>query len=410
MRRIVLLLAAAPLLCAQSFDEQLNKELHTIQGYCNGMPKFDLPLITQCGQAIFNGSPLHPDLQPFAPGNGIGIGLGYRHQFTFGEQWKNEFDIGGRGSFQGAWNGHLLTTFHLQGGTPNLNGPPVNPLHRVKDSLLIHFFVEGQSLPQIDYYGQGPHSSLNSLVKYSERDVRIGMAVDKPLTWWLNAGAKIEGLWPDIGLPAIGSQPTFVHYQAFLRPHFPNQEPYDLLYKIGYEFYQATGGPKYSFRRFRADLLHNLYLERSNGAKRRDSILSFYGRLSLADASKNNIVPFYLQETLGGTDINGDPVLRGFPDYRFRANNLVAIETEFNRRIWKFLGLMAFYDVGQVAEKRGDLDIGGFRHSVGGGFTFWSASRVVLKAYVGFGGGEGHHTFTGILPTPGPVNSPYRSF
>jgi hypothetical protein len=428
MRRLALAaLAAAILLHAQTFDQELNKELHTIKGYCENAPKFNLQLITQCGQAIFNGKPLHLDMQMFPPGNGMAIGLAYTHGFTFGEQWKNEWEIGGRGSFQGAWNGHMLMTFRLQKADTGL-GPPANPFHTVKDHLLIHFFAEGQQLPKLDFYGEGANSNLNSLALYSERDTRVGLAIDKPLTWWLNVGAKVEGIWPDIyetsdsthksvaavysaaQAPGIESQPPFTHYQFFVRPHLPNQEPYDLLYKIGYEFYQDHGRYKYSFRRFRADLLHNLYLERANGARRRDSILSIYGRLSLADTSAGQAVPFYLQDTLGGSDINGDPSLRSFADYRFRAPNAVAIETEFNRRLWRFLGLMAFYDTGMVAVKRSDLDFGNFRHSFGGGLTLWSTSRVVFKAYVGFGGGEGHHTFTGILPTPGPVNSPYRSF
>lgn len=430
MRRLMLLaLASAPFVCAQPFDQELNKELHTIQGYCKDAPKFDLQLITQCGQAIFNGKPLHLDMQMFPPGNGMALGLAYTHGFTFGEQWKNEWDVGGRGSFQGAWNGHMLMTFRLQKGAPTLSGPPVNPLHAVKDHVLIHFFAEGQQLPKLNFYGEGATSSLNSLALYSERDTRVGVAIDKPLAWWLNMGAKIEGVWPDIGqasddkhlsvaaaytpaqAPGIETQPPFTHYQFFLRPHFPNQEPYDLLYKLSYEFYQDHGSHRYSFRRFRADLLHNLYLEHSpGGAKRRDSILSIYGRLSLTDASAGQSVPFYLQDTLGGSDFNGDPSLRAFPDYRFRAPNAVAIETEWNRRLWRFLGLMVFYDTGMVGVKQSDLGFGNFRHSFGGGLTLWSTSRVVFKAYVGFGGGEGHHTFTGILPTPGPVNSPYRSF
>jgi hypothetical protein len=413
-------LAAAPIVCAQTFDEELNKELHTIQGYCKDAPKFDLQLITQCGQAVFNGKPLHVDMQMFPPGNGMAIGLAYTHGFTFGENWKNEWEIGGRGSFQGAWNGHGLVTLRLQKSDTGLNGPPPNPLHEVKDHLLIHFFASGQGLPKLDFYGEGPRTSLNSLALYSERDTRVGVAIDKPLTWWLNAGALVEGLWPDVSVssdsklpilsPGIERQPPYTHYAFFLRPHLPNQEPYDLLYKIGYEFYQDQGTGRYSFRRFRADLLHNLYLEHSKGARRRDSILSIYGRLSLADTSSGRFVPFYLQDTLGGSDINGDPSLRSFADYRFRAPNAVAIETEFNRRLWRFLGLMAFYDTGMVAVRRSDLDLGQFRHSFGGGLTLWSTSRVVFKAYVGFGGGEGHHTFTGILPTPGPVNTPYRSF
>jgi hypothetical protein len=262
---------------------------------------------------------------------------------------------------------------------------------------------------------------------YAERDIRVGLGIAVPIAWWLNAGAKAEGLWTDIGpaststtpsvagvynelqAPGIGSQPPFTHFQFYIRPHYPNQEPFNLIYKIGYEYFQAHSLP-YSFGRFRADLLHNIYPEHSGKRKRDDSILSFYGRLTLAQTSGANVVPFFLQDTLGGTDINGDPSLRAFPDYRFRAPDDLAIEVEFDRRIWKVLGIMVFYDTGTVADRASDLSLANMRQSVGGGLTLWSASKVVFRAYVGFGGGEGTHTFVGILPLPGPVAAPYRTY
>ena len=107
---------------------------------------------------------------------------------------------------------------------------------------------------------------------------------------------------------------------------------------------------------------------------------------------------------------NGDPALRGFADYRFRDPDNTVIEVEFNRRIWKPLGIMVFYDTGQVAAQASDLSLARMRQSVGGGLTVWSATKVVFRAYVGFGGGEGTHTFVGILPLPGPVAAPYRTY
>ncbi len=167
---------------------------------------------------------------------------------------------------------------------------------------------------------------------YTERDIRVGVGVSIPVAWWLNVGAKAEGLWPALGTaststipsvaadysgaaslaPGIFSQPAFTQYQFYVRPHLPNQEPFGLIYKIGYEYYQDHASGQYSFGRFRADLLHNLYLEHAGKDVRRDSILSFYGRLTLAHTSAGSVVPFYLQDTLGGTDIDGDPALRGF--------------------------------------------------------------------------------------------------
>jgi hypothetical protein len=50
------------------------------------------------------------------------------------------------------------------------------------------------------------------------------------------------------------------------------------------------------------------------------------------------------------------------------------------------------------------------RQSVGGRLTLWSATKVVFRAYVGFGSGEGRHSFVGILQRPGPVATPYRTY
>ena len=119
------------------------------------------------------------------------------------------------------------------------------------------------------------------------------------------------------------------------------------------------------------------HLEHANGSLRRDSILSLYGRLILSDTSAGRVIPFYLQDTLEGTDINGDPSLRGFADYRFRGPDSMVMEAQWDRRLWKVLGIMIFYDAGRVAMQKSDLDFSNLHHSVGGG----------LDSVVGFEGG-----------------------
>lgn len=431
MKRIVLFaVASVSLLCGQTADSQFDKELHNLKEYCG--PAWDQHLLDrttdgQCGQVIVNGSPLHLIGQMFAPGNGLALGLGYKREFAFGQSWQNNWDLGGSGSVEGAWEGHFVATLDKARAAPGLNDT-TPPRHRIVERLEIQPYVNARQLTKLDFYGEGPQSSRSDLALYSQRDIRVGAGMVIPLAWWLNVGAKAEGVWTDIGpavngatpsvaaaytnaeAPGIVSQPLFSHYQFYVRPHYPNQEPFGLIYKIGYEWYQDHGSGQYSFGRFRADLLHNLYLEHAGKDVRRDSILSFYGRLTLAQVPNGNTVPFYLQDTLGGTDINGDPVLRAFPDYRFRAPDNIAIEVEFDRRIWKVLGIMVFYDTGEVADKASDLSLADMRHSFGGGLTLWSASKVVFRAYVGFGGGEGTHTFVGIIPLPGPVMAPYRTY
>ncbi|MDQ2899416.1 MAG: hypothetical protein M3Y07_06395 [Acidobacteriota bacterium] len=57
---------------------------------------------------------------------------------------------------------------------------------------------------------------------------------------------------------------------------------------------------------------------------------------------------------------------------------------------------MAFYDTGKVTMVKSDLDFSNFRHSFGFGGNIWAGAKVVFRAYVGLGGGEGVHPFFGI--------------
>jgi len=144
-----------------------------------------------------------------------------------------------------------------------------------------------------------------------------------------------------------------------------------------------------------------------------DSVLYIAARFSASKANHQNVVPFYLQETIGGSDIDGISSLRGFQDYRFRAPDLFVIQTQYERRLLPSpkpgsprpstfrsvagaLGIMAFYDTGEVANRFRDLSFSEMRHSFGFGLTFWSGERVWFRAYIGLGSGEGRHTFLGV--------------
>src|SRR5439155_11177431 len=69
-----------------------------------------------------------------------------------------------------------------------------------------------------------------------------------------------------------------------------------------------------------------------------------------------NVVPFYFQPTLGGSDINGASALPSYQDYRFRAPNNILVRASFEHSIWGPLGVTALIDEGKVALRRGDLD------------------------------------------------------
>jgi len=100
-------------------------------------------------------------------------------------------------------------------------------------------------------------------------------------------------------------------------------------------------------------------------------------------------VPFYLDETLGGADIYGNDTLRGFVDYRFRGPSRMLFQAEFRHRVWGPFGLYTFADSGKVAQTSSDLAFEHMRHDYGIGMYISATNRIVLRAYLGFGSGEG---------------------
>jgi hypothetical protein len=400
MKRVFILIALAAASRAATVDE-LKKDCAAFRA------AFGFDTGKSCLADFFTLQPIHPIVKSIVPGGGVGVGLNYTLDSPRGE-FHRIFTVDGAISFRGFWTAE--TKFTLT--HPKFGGD----WNTARDAFATHFYVRAQDLPRMAFYGIGQRSSESGVVDYSLRQTRTGVDAINPLAAWFGIGAAVEGIFPDVNgvhssgvrsidqfyseatAPGLVHQPPFVHSEVFT--HLHHADPFEFDWRIGYNFFHDTDTGHYSFRRFRADLKHNLYLERPGGQPRRDSVFSVRAYLSLADVRAVNAVPFYLQETLGGTDIDGVSALRGFRDYRFRAPNQSVIQMQYERRIYKLFGLLAFYDTGAVAVRRGDLSLGNWRHSFGFGANVWSGAKVVFRAYVGLGSGEGAHTFFGIPALP----------
>lgn len=60
------------------------------------------------------------------------------------------------------------------------------------------------------------------------------------------------------------------------------------------------------------------------------------------------------------------------------------------------MGILLFYDAGKVAFTDRDLNFSNRPQGFGEGLAFLMAGKVVFRAYVGLGGGEGAHPFFAI--------------
>ena len=152
-------------------------------------------------------------------------------------------------------------------------------------------------------------------------------------------------------------------------------------------FHETSGAP-FSFRRVEA-VWEQQYTPRASVDL---GTFSLTGRLVESIAPAGNAVPFYLQPTLGGSDIDNVSDLRSYRDYRFRAPNALSFQADYEHAIKDPLGVLFFYDVGKVALRRSDLDISHMRHSIGIGMTVRAGNLPVIKLYYAWSGREGTRT------------------
>lgn len=110
-----------------------------------------------------------------------------------------------------------------------------------------------------------------------------------------------------------------------------------------------------------------------------------------------NVVPFYFQPTLGGSDINGNPSLASYQDYRFRAPNVMLIRQSFEHSLWNLpLGFTFIADEGKVALTRGDLGSSPWVHSFSTGLTLRAGGFPQIFLLFSWGGQEGTHTIANV--------------
>jgi len=393
----------------------------------------DLSFLKSCPTFLFHdGKPVRMSIPAsVVPGGGTAVGAIYIQPLDIRNWAESNLTVEGGSSLREFWYANAVATFNHRkwGGDWNT----------ARDSFQAKVYSHARGLPQMPFYGIGPNTARANLTDFKERDLSAGASVFNPLKSWLAAGGEVEYFAPRIGgdhdpgvksidasyseatAPGLSRQPAFVHYGVFAQPR-GSWTRTTINSRVGYDFYQDTDTGRYSTRKFRMDFLQKIYPETQSeatggptGGTRKqpkyDSVLYIAGRFTAESTGSGSVAPFYLEETIGGSDVDGVPTLRGFQDYRFRGPDIFTIQVQYERRLLPprpqsvqpstlrsaagALGILAFYDTGEVAAKASDLGFGNLRQSFGFGLTFWSGEKVWFRAYIGLGSGEGRHAFFG---------------
>ena len=111
------------------------------------------------------------------------------------------------------------------------------------------------------------------------------------------------------------------------------------------------------------------------------------------------MVPFYLQPTIGGSDIDGTPMLASYPDYLFRGPDLLLFRGTMEHSLGKLpIGALFSVDEGKIGLRRDDVSLDHLRHTFSAGLTVHAGGLPVISLLFAWGGHEGHHTTATVSP------------
>src|SRR5262249_30996321 len=108
-------------------------------------------------------------------------------------------------------------------------------------------------------------------------------------------------------------------------------------------------------------------------------VIVLRGRTDLSFNSPAQVVPFYLQPTLGS-----DTELRGFARYRFYDQNALALTAEYRWEINAGIEMAIFADAGKVFNKPEQIGLSGMETSLGFGVQVRRRRNVVARFDTGF--------------------------
>jgi hypothetical protein len=405
-----------------------------------------------CAIELFTDHPLHIAAGSMPPQNGFGLGGAFVAARNT-KNWRLNWDADAVGAFSGSWRAggymklvhtpaepiHVVVpTTESQGQTSK----PKKPTLGVHPYTVFNLYAQTISLNKLNYFGLGNDSTLAGKSLFGMTQTIVGVNAIKPV-YELPAIRKlnlallgeingrfvnvrgehgqsvpsIEALYTNATAPGLTNQPGFIQMSEGLRIKPVIADYLQLNYMGNFQQFFAPSSSQNSFLRWTVDLNHTVYLYgytqsaprntdgngpdtcAPNGEKcpevsrSRNLNGSINFRLFVSESinSATSAVPFYFQQTLGGSDINSAMSLGSYQDYRFRGLNLLLMQESFEHSIWGPFGLKFMADQGRVALTRGDLGFDHLRHSFAGGFTLRAGGFPMVSIMFAWGGSEGHH-------------------
>jgi outer membrane protein assembly factor BamA len=252
--------------------------------------------------------------------------------------------------------------------------------HIASDHMSLDLNAAHRNYTQIDYFGPGPNSSKHARTDYRLENTSVDALVGvKPVNHlrlggsagylWVNVGPGTSGDFPSTDqvfppslAPGVDRQTDFLRYGPYAQVDFLDSAAAPTnggLYTLQYIWYEDQKLGQNDFQRMDAEV------QQYFGFFNKTRVLALRAKATLTTAGRDQVVPFYMQPTVGGSDD-----LRGFRAFRFYDNNSFVLNGEYRWHAMSLLDIALFADAGKVFPRRGELNFSDLEIDGGVGFRF----------------------------------------
>jgi hypothetical protein len=376
-----------------------------------------------CGQDAIKGNAVELDFGMAPPGNGVRLGVKLTDTKALNENLGSNVEVDGNVSYNGTWTSY---------GYWSLN-PTWSSI--IYESPFIRFFGGSQKILVLPYYGEGNQAPATTVSYYSLQRTPLAARGDLPTVfrpsksnpnnlvkitltvqlgghWYSLADSSVPGISTLnnganivlLAAPAYFEQALGLNVEASSYKTGPRLEHTDTLATL-FSNHNALGAEGYSYRQFSATWAHELIFQCTNWSlpvagdpskpkiQRHCFELALNGGVTASAADAGNSVPFFLQPTIGGSDITGNLTIPSYADYRFRGPDAeygtATLRYPARYKIDLPLDLEVRADTGKVGLRRNDLSVNHMRHSYSAGFALQFGSIAAVDFLYSWGGREG---------------------
>ena len=444
---VACLLTASSALAQQDPQETTLRAEFRLEGDALKEDCKSLKTFVSCASTLATSHPMHVAIGSIAPQNGFAFGPAIVAERPIGENWRFSWSGDTVAAPGGAWRaGAYLKMVRTGVRLPTPVGPGAGSEASagINPYPVVNIYAQNISLPTVSYFGLGPNTTLSGKSIFEMEQAIVGTSAIYPVARLgrlnlslvgeangrfvdvsgahTDKGPSIDQLYTPATAPGLATQPGFAQFGEGVRimPRLADGRV-RLNYLGTFQQFLASDST-FSFRRWTLDLSNEFALyttvappltRDANGpnqcgvtpgdlrcppmippaaSRNYTGSVAFRFFVSKSGVSAGNVVPFYFQETIGGSNINGNRVLPSYEDYRFRGPNLLVLQESFEHSIFKTpVGIWLAAEQGQVALQQESFSFDNMIRSYTFGLTLRAGGFPAVIASWSTGSTEGHH-------------------